>query len=312
MSIILGIDEVGRGAWAGPLVVGAVVLGQAVIDGLDDSKKLSAKKRTFLAAEINQQARAVGIGWVSAEQLDEIGLPAALKLAAQRAVDQIGCQYDQIIIDGTVKLIDDDRVTTMPRADSLVAAVSAASIVAKVARDEYMAGLDQVYEGYNFASHVGYGTAAHRQAIERLGVLPIHRRSFAPVAQSIDYKDCPCKKLDKISNTIGRKAENVAAEYLIGKGHEILARNWKTKYCEIDIISKMNDILYFTEVKYRKNDRAGGGIEAITRKKENQMRFAARFYLETNRLDGKIDARLSAIAVAGTPPIVTNYIANIK
>jgi ribonuclease HII len=181
--MIVGIDEVGRGAWAGPLAVGAVLLGEEHLEGLTDSKLLSKKQRERLDIEIRQYARGIGIGWVSARQIDTIGLSEALKLASRRALAQITHEYTEIIIDGTIALIDDPKVTLMKKADLLIPSVSAASIIAKVARDNYMAQLDQVFPGYNFAKHVGYGTQAHRTAITERGVVPVHRLSFAPLAQ---------------------------------------------------------------------------------------------------------------------------------
>lgn len=180
--MIVGIDEVGRGAWAGPMVVGAVLLGDnAVIPGLTDSKKLTKKQREALDALIRQQALGIGLGWVSAKQIDTIGLSAALKLASSKAIAHIRQEYKEIIIDGTIRLIDDPRVRLMPKADLLIPSVSAASIIAKVARDNYMKHLDGVFPGYNFTGHVGYGTAAHRAAIEVHGVTPLHRLSFGPL-----------------------------------------------------------------------------------------------------------------------------------
>ncbi len=183
--MIVGIDEVGRGPWAGPLVVGAVVLGDTDIEGLTDSKKLSAKRRKQLAKEIYDNAAAVGLGWVHAHELDEIGMKASLVEATKRAVTQITVPYHEIIIDGTVNFLEDTNkglyVTTMKKADLLVASVSAASIVAKVARDAYMAEQAAVYPKYGFESHVGYGTAKHIAAIDKFGVTPLHRLSFAPL-----------------------------------------------------------------------------------------------------------------------------------
>lgn len=189
--MIVGIDEVGRGAWAGPMVVGAVLLGDVVIPGLTDSKKLTKKRREVLDIEIRKQALAIGLGWVSAKQIDTIGLSAALKLASRRALAHIKQEYKEIIIDGTIALIDDPRVTLLPKADLLIPSVSAASIVAKVARDNYMKHLDGVFPGYAFTAHVGYGTAAHRTAIETLGVTPLHRLSFAPLQM---YQDKASKE----------------------------------------------------------------------------------------------------------------------
>ena len=140
--MILGIDEVGRGPWAGPLVVGAVVLGGATIEGLTDSKKLSKKRRDVLDIEIREKAAGFGLGWVPADEIDRIGLSQALKLATRIAVEQIKVPYNEIIIDGTVNFLAETGkgkyVTTMKKADLLVPSVSAASIIAKVARDNYM------------------------------------------------------------------------------------------------------------------------------------------------------------------------------
>lgn len=183
--MIAGIDEVGRGPWAGPLVVGAVVLGDANIEGLTDSKKLSAKRRETLADEIYKKAAGVGLGWVHATELDEIGISASLVEATKRALAQITVPYHEIIIDGTVNFLKDTPkgpyVTTMKKADLLIDSVSAASIVAKVGRDKYMEEQALLYPEYSFESHVGYGTAKHIAAIETYGVTPLHRLSFAPL-----------------------------------------------------------------------------------------------------------------------------------
>ena len=187
--MILGIDEAGRGPWAGPLVVGAVVLGTAEIVGLDDSKKLTKKRREALEVEILEKAAAYGLGWVSARELDEIGMSAALRLATKRAVEQVRVPYHEIIIDGTINFLSETvkgkYVTTLPKADFLIPAVSAASIIAKVARDTYMEEQDGTYPEYGFASHVGYGTVKHQQALEAHGVTSLHRRSFAPIAKLV-------------------------------------------------------------------------------------------------------------------------------
>ena len=291
--MILGIDEAGRGPWAGPLVVGAVVLGGVQIEGLTDSKKLTKKKREELYDIIREQAVACATGWVSAAELDEVGMSEALRLATRRAVEQIKAPYTEIIIDGTVNFLAGTGkgayVQTMKKADLLVPSVSAASILAKVERDRFMAEQDAMYPGYGFGGHAGYGVAKHRVAIEELGVTPLHRLSFAPLAK---YREAPMSaapprttRLSATTKVIGDRAENVVAEYLETQGHVILARNWKTKICEIDIVSQFGDIIYFTEVKYRKNNRQGGGIAAITPKKLRQMKFAAEYYALKHKLD---------------------------
>ena len=315
--MILGIDEAGRGPWAGPLVVAAVVLGATQITGLDDSKKLTKKRRESLEKEIVAHASAYGLGWVSAKELDELGMSEALRLATRRAVEQIHVPYHEIIIDGTVNFLAGTTkgcyVTTMPKADALIPSVSAASILAKVARDRYMAEQDKIYPGYGFRQNAGYGVAAHREAIEYLGVTPLHRLSFAPLRKYRSVKDengssagKALKAYRKTTRQIGDDSETVATEYLIRAGHEIIKRNWRTKWCEVDIVSRKDGVIYFTEVKHRKNDQAGGGMEAITPGKLRQMRFSASLYASS--LKEPYDLRLSAIATTGEPPVVVEYL----
>ena len=323
MGMILGIDEVGRGPWAGPLVVGAVILGGAEIEGLNDSKKLTKKRREALDEVIREQAAAWALGWVSAGELDDVGMSQALRLATRRAVKQIQSQckeknlaFDEIIIDGTVNFLADTAlgryVTVMAKADGLIPSVSAASIIAKVARDQFMAEQDMVYPGYGFASNAGYGVAKHRTAIERLGVTPLHRLSFAPLQKYAgtegNSQPSPSSQIKhqqgNTTRQIGDMGEQTAADWLTADGHEIIARNWRTRYCEIDIVSMKDDVLWFIEVKYRKNDDFGGGLGAITAKKQRQMRFAAEIFIAKNAQYENYSMRIMAISVDGNPPIV--------
>lgn len=181
MMITVGIDEVGRGCWAGPVVAGAAVLHQPIA-GLKDSKKLSKKQRDKLALEINSDAATVGLGWVDAETVDEIGITEAVRLAMQLALDQISIDYDEVIIDGHLNFLPDNPKTrAVIKADDTVPAVSAASIAAKVARDDYMSDVASGYPDYGFPQHVGYGTALHLKRLKLHGVSKLHRRSFKPI-----------------------------------------------------------------------------------------------------------------------------------
>ncbi|MEI6851023.1 MAG: ribonuclease HII [Candidatus Saccharibacteria bacterium] len=312
VSMILGIDEVGRGPWAGPLVVGAVVLGGVTISGLTDSKKLSKKRREILDIEIREKALGVGLGWVEASEIDSIGLSESLKLATRRAVEQIKTPYSEIIIDGTVNFLSGTNkekfVTTIKKADLLIPSVSAASIIAKVARDNYMERQDDIYKNYGFKNHVGYGTLFHRNAIDKYGVTPLHRLSFVPLKKYGTNKSLDIVKIKPVSTKlIGDSAEEVASKYLEKIGHKILDRNWKTKHCEIDIVSKMNNTLFFTEVKYRKNSNQGGGMAAITSKKLRQMKFATDLYTTSNKISDT-NLILSAISLSGQPPCVEDFL----
>ncbi|HSX36065.1 MAG TPA: ribonuclease HII [Patescibacteria group bacterium] len=179
--MIVGIDEVGRGCWAGPLVAGAVLLGEPIA-GPNDSKKLNKKQRIRLDAEVRVAALGFGLGWVTPEEVDTLGLTAAVRLAMQRALEQIRAPYRQIIVDGNHNfLADNPLASAVIAADASVPAVSAASIIAKVARDNYMAQQAFKFPGYGFEKHVGYGTAAHSLALKTLGVCELHRRSYKPI-----------------------------------------------------------------------------------------------------------------------------------
>jgi ribonuclease HII len=312
--MILGIDEVGRGPWAGPLVIGAVVLGDAKIDGLTDSKKLTKKRREELNGIIKRDVASYGLGWVHADELDKVGLSAALVLATKRAVEQVNAPYNEIIIDGTINFLKDTSkgkyVTTLKKADLLIPSVSAASIIAKVARDDFMAEQDSIYPEYKFGSHVGYGTAAHRAAIDIHGVTPLHRLSFAPLRK---YKTemVDTVRIDtSVGATSDRKDEavmDIAVRYVEFQGHEVMMRKWKTEFCEIDIVSKHNNALYFTEVNYRKGNNQGGGPSAITARKHRHMKMAAEHYAK-NTHHMNADLRLAAIDIGGQPPVVQSYL----
>ena len=184
---IVGIDEVGRGCWAGPLVAGAVIL-RKPIAGLKDSKKLSKTERERLGKIIHEEALAVGLGWVWPADIDASGITTAVKTAMTEALQMIRIDYDEVIIDGNINYLSGilgpscrAEITAVIKADDTVPAVSAASIVAKVARDNYMAEMAETYPGYGFEAHVGYGTAAHIAALQTLGVSGIHRLSYKPI-----------------------------------------------------------------------------------------------------------------------------------
>ncbi len=192
----VGIDEVGRGCWAGPLVAGAVLLPSnfTLEDGplggvlrLRDSKKLSKKQREQLAMIINEHAVAIGLGWVWPEAIDSGGITAAVKSAMQQALAAITTEYDEIIVDGNINYFaNNPKARAVIKADDLYPSVSAASIVAKVARDAYMEQIAQEYPEYAFQSHVGYGTAAHIAALNTLGVTVIHRKSYKPIQKLME------------------------------------------------------------------------------------------------------------------------------
>lgn len=184
VPLLAGVDEVGRGPLAGPVIAAAVILDQAnPIEGLADSKKLSPQKRTRLATQIRKQARAWSLGRAEVQEIDTINILQASLLAMKRAVEALPIAPECVAVDGLHTPAVDCEVHAVVKGDSLIHAISAASIIAKVERDQEMMSMDSRYPGYGFASHKGYPTRLHMQSLAELGVTPIHRRSFAPVAK---------------------------------------------------------------------------------------------------------------------------------
>ncbi|WP_111746431.1 ribonuclease HII [Salinisphaera orenii] len=182
--LIAGVDEAGRGALAGPVTAAAAMLNPAVADpGLTDSKQLSATRREWFDGRIKMDAVAWALGWASAAEIDAHNVLAATFLAMRRAVDALPRRPGAVWIDGNRAPDGIGACRTVVGGDALQPAISAASILAKVARDREMVALDARYPGYDLAANKGYGTAAHRQALAERAPTPAHRASFAPVAR---------------------------------------------------------------------------------------------------------------------------------
>ncbi|MEK7304219.1 MAG: ribonuclease HII [Pseudomonadota bacterium] len=188
-TILAGVDEAGRGPLAGPVVAAAVVLSASYpIAGLADSKTLSASRREALAGQIRAQAAAWALGMASVEEIDRLNILQATLLAMQRAIQGLAITPDLVLVDGNRAPRLSCPVRTVVRGDALIKSISAASILAKVARDAILQNLDAEYPGYGFAVHKGYPTAAHQRALEALGPSPVHRRSFGPVRRLLEHK----------------------------------------------------------------------------------------------------------------------------
>ncbi len=196
-ALLAGVDEVGRGPLAGDVVAAAVILDPAnPIEGLADSKKLSEKQRERLFVEIQAKSLSWSIARASVEEIDSINILQASLLAMHRAVSGLHLQPEHVLVDGNKLPRWNYSAEAVIGGDGRVQAIAAASIIAKVTRDREMVALDAQYPGYGLAGHKGYPTAAHIDALQRLGVTPIHRRSFGPVQKL-------CVPADKIS---GEKA----------------------------------------------------------------------------------------------------------
>lgn len=181
IELIAGVDEVGRGPLAGPVVAAAVILPKACkISGLNDSKKIPKSKHKEIYEAVLQNAIAIGIGIKDNQVIDQVNIYEATKLAMMEAIGQLDPQPQHLLIDA-MKLDLSIPQTSIIKGDANSLSIAAASIVAKVTRDQMMEDLDQLYPGYDFAQNAGYGTANHLAGLHKLGVTPIHRRSFEPV-----------------------------------------------------------------------------------------------------------------------------------
>ena len=191
-TLIAGIDEAGRGAWAGPVVAAAVILPLdkpdllSVLAGVNDSKKLTARQREHWAEVIEVTALGIGVGGAGPQEIDREGIVPATRAAMQRAVAMLHPAPHALLIDA----VNLQSLISLPQrflnyGDSISLSIAAASIIAKVSRDQLMRGLETRHAGYGFARHKGYGTAQHRSALQSLGACAIHRRSFAPLRSLI-------------------------------------------------------------------------------------------------------------------------------
>jgi len=275
-ELIAGIDEVGRGPLAGPVVAAAVILPKGcVIAGIDDSKKLSAKKREALNDIILEKAVSFGIGVVSPERIDEINILQATYEAMRQALSALSPMPQFILADAvTIPEVPIPQEGII-KGDSKSLSIGAASIVAKVYRDKLMEQYDELYPAYGFAANKGYGSAEHIAAIRVHGICSIHRKSFVKNFVS-----------SKSAHEKGVFGEELAAKQMGKMGYEILERNYERGGKEIDIIAKKDTYIVFAEVKYRKSRAYGLPSEAVDWKKQNRIIEAAQAYIQENELEG--------------------------
>lgn len=281
-SRIAGVDEVGRGPLAGPVVAAAVILpADCRIAGINDSKKLSEKRREQLFDEIGQAAAAVGYGMVSPERIDEINILRATLEAMHTAVSSIAPLPDYILVDGRDTPETGIRSKSIIGGDGKSISIAAASIMAKVTRDRIMRRMDEIYPEYSFASNKGYGSREHVDAILAHGLSPIHRRSF--VRNIIEAgADIGLDTRQK-----GDFGERAAEKQMLKMGYVILERNFRGTHSEIDIIAEKDGVVVFTEVKLRKSARSGLPSEAVGSIKQRRIIHAAKEYAAQNGLDGR-------------------------
>lgn len=286
---VAGVDEVGRGPLAGPVVAAAVILPKdCKIIGVNDSKKLSAKKREALYDVILEKAVAYGIGVVSPERIDEINILQATREAMRQALEQLKPAAAFVLVDGTAIPALSIPQKGIVKGDGKSLSIAAASIVAKVTRDRMMEGYEQTYPGYGFGVNKGYGTAEHIAAIREKGICPIHRRSF--VHNFVPWQEeNPTQK--------GNRGEALAVKQMKKLGYEILERNYRGQAGEIDIIAKKDTYIVFTEVKYRKDTEKGTPAEAVDFRKQQHIIGTAEAYIAEQALGEDVDFRFDVAEV---------------
>ncbi|MBR3554136.1 MAG: ribonuclease HII [Clostridia bacterium] len=269
-SVVCGVDEAGRGPLCGPVCAAAVILPDGcVIEGLNDSKKLSEKKREQLFDVVKETAVSYGVGMATAKEIDEINILQATFLAMRRAVAQLCPQPDLALIDGNQKPGLPCAEETIVKGDAKCMSVAAASILAKVTRDRYMRELDKRYPQYCFAQHKGYGTKLHYEKLAEYGLCEEHRRTFLKkiLGEPNEKKET------------GDRGEDVCARYYEKHGYTVIARNFHSRYGEIDVIAESDTQLVFIEVKTRAEGQATLPCEAVDQKKMRRLTQTAQMFL---------------------------------
>ncbi|WRS28269.1 ribonuclease HII [Oscillospiraceae bacterium MB08-C2-2] len=282
LTCFCGVDEAGRGPLAGPVFAAAVILPQEPeIPGLNDSKKLSEKKREALFPLIMEQAVAFGIAAATEKEIDALNILEASKLAMRRAVESLKTLPQLALVDGNA----DPRLAVSTRlvvkGDATSACIAAASILAKVARDRYMLELDKSYPQYCLAKHKGYPTKLHYEKLVEHGPSTIHRQSFLK----------KWNRAAQASSNLGAMGEDYAVLALTSLGYEVLERNYRSAYGEIDVIATTEDYICFVEVKTRRQGSQVTGPEAVTRSKQKRIITTALCYLDAfpNSLQPRFD-----------------------
>ena len=272
---VCGVDEAGRGPVAGPVCAAAVILpGGIVIEGLNDSKKLSEKKREKLFDEITENALAWSVSLVDERVIDEINILQATFRAMRQAVDGLTRPADFVYVDGNRSQGLDLPHECVVSGDAKIPSVAAASIIAKVTRDRLMRQFAEQYPQYGFEKHKGYGSKLHYQMLDAHGISPVHRKSF--LKKYVRGEESPAQKR-------GRLGEEAVCGWLLSEGCTIAARKYSAPpYGEIDIVAEKDGITAFVEVKTRKEGARVSGAAAVTPSKQKKLILAASQYADTH------------------------------
>lgn len=288
---IAGVDEAGRGPLAGPVVAAACILpADRKLPGLNDSKKMTIKRREAMFEEILTYAIAYSIVPVAAHTIDLINIRNATIQAMSDAVRGLGVKPDIVLTDAMALPGFKIPIQPLVQGDAKVNCIAAASILAKVSRDRLMVEYSRHYPQYGFEAHKGYGTRQHYNALDKFGSSPIHRLSFLKP----EHKG----QLSTAIRNIGESCERQVAIHLSGQGYAIIASRYSVPNVgEIDLICRKDDKIYFVEVKARSSSSAeyGGVAAAITKQKRSRIFRTAEIFLSDNGLQDKIAIILAAL-----------------
>ena len=277
-SRVAGLDEVGRGCLAGPVVAGAVILptrpSTDVSEVVRDSKQLTRRQRESAYEVIIESALAYSVGWTSAAEIDRIGIVPSVRLAMRRALLRLQPAADCLLIDALSLRTINLPQKSIIRGDSKSMSIAAASIVAKVQRDGLMAKLAETYPEYGFESHKGYGTRRHTDEIGRRGPCPEHRMSFSPLSKA------PTPKVQSSRTEIGRSAESFTAAALENRGMSIVGRNFHTRFGEVDLVALAGETLVFVEVRARRSSSFVTPAETVMGEKSRRLILASQRFLQ--------------------------------
>ena len=303
MILIAGVDEAGRGPLAGPVVAAAVILDDSrPINGLADSKKLTAKKREKLFQEIMQHTE-VGIGMVDVEEIDKNNILKATQKAMYKAIGDLKTKPDKALIDGYAlpnQIIPNRGIIG---GDDKIDCIRAASIIAKVTRDRMMQQYDIIFPEFGFARHKGYGTILHMEKLSEYKACPIHRKSFKPVNENL-----PTITWLKSQRRIGQWGERLAALEYFNNGYKIHALNhYCAPYGEIDIIAEKDNELVFAEVKTAARKTLGGVEGQVDEVKLQHLSNAIDKYIMDNEIQNDIRLDVFAIILGKNGPVLKHF-----
>ncbi len=301
LEIIAGVDEAGRGPLAGPVVAAAVILPEHHnIEGLADSKKLTAKKREILFGQI-MDVSDVGVGIISHRTIDKINVLQATYKAMRKAIGALSQAPNKALIDGYGLPDQSIKNEGIVDGDNLVECISAASIIAKVTRDKFMASVDLIFPEFGFAKHKGYGTKQHMEALQMHRATPIHRKSFEPVKVNL-----PNMAWLKYNKKVGQLGEQLIALKYLNNGYKILGMNRTcSHYGELDIIAEKEGETIFIEVKTATRDQMGGPILKVDSHKLKKLESAIQYYCLEQETESDVRLDVATVILDKTPILKT-------